>query len=346
GANLYDTPSGKTNLSFNPEIIGYNDYYPFGMLVPNRHGQADSYRYGFQGQEKDDEVKGEGNSLNYKFRMHDPRVGRFFATDPLFRQYPHNSVYAFSENRVIDGIDLEGSEYIHYGVVLADDNTVIKKFVIKDYREMNDAQIREVHSNTPSSQFYERYSQSFGDKGRGVLFTYFKQNENKELNVYGESRMEQTHVYLEELITHGMFYGPGSVTKYGPKFEKKHKNFEYDFDMEPIDMVDQIAKMHDFEQEVKDFKSHKELRFVGSDIRLVRRLQDYLERAKDKDYVVDSYTGRKPSSEAIVSASNAVLHFTEEIKGKKERIEQGYKSGKISDSDYKTYKRIIRDAEK
>ncbi|WP_435261221.1 RHS repeat-associated core domain-containing protein [Tenacibaculum sp. nBUS_03] len=333
------------NPIFVPEVVAYNDYYPFGMLVPNRHGQADSYRYGFQGQEKDDEVKGEGNSVNYKYRMHDPRVGRFFATDPLFRQYPHNSVYAFSENRVIDGIDLEGSEYIHYGVVLADDNTVIKKFVIKDYREMNDAQIREVHSNTPSSQFYERYSQSFGDKGRGVLFTYFKQNENKELNVYGESRMEQTHVYLEELITHGMFYGPGSVTKYGPKFEKKHKNFEYDFDMEPIDMVDQIAKMHDFEQEVKDFKSHKELRFVGSDIRLVRRLQDYLERAKDKDYV-DSYTGRKPSSEAIVSASNAVLHFTEEIKGKKERIEQGYKSGKISDSDYKTYKRIIRDAEK
>ncbi|MCD9612167.1 RHS repeat domain-containing protein [Tenacibaculum maritimum] len=110
GANLYDTPSGKTNLSFNPEIIGYNDYYPFGMLVPNRHGQADSYRYGFQGQEKDDEVKGEGNSINYKFRMHDPRVGRFFAVDPLAYTYSYNSPYAFSENRVIDAVELEGLE--------------------------------------------------------------------------------------------------------------------------------------------------------------------------------------------------------------------------------------------
>ncbi len=80
------------------------------MLVPNRHGSSNSYRYGFQGQEKDDELKGEGNSLNYTFRMHDPRVGRFFATDPLFRQYAYNSPYAFSENRIIDGVELEGLE--------------------------------------------------------------------------------------------------------------------------------------------------------------------------------------------------------------------------------------------
>ena len=68
------------------------------------------YRYGFQGEEVDDEVKGEGNSVNYKYRMHDPRVGRFFAVDPLTDLYPHNSPYAFSENRVIDGVELEGLE--------------------------------------------------------------------------------------------------------------------------------------------------------------------------------------------------------------------------------------------
>ena len=91
-----------------------NDYYPFGQLLPNRHGSSDSYRYGFQGQEKDDELKGEGNSLNYKYRMHDPRVGRFFAVDLLFKDYAYNSTYAFSENRVIDGVELEGAEFIYY----------------------------------------------------------------------------------------------------------------------------------------------------------------------------------------------------------------------------------------
>jgi RHS repeat-associated protein len=72
-------------------------------------------RYGFQGQEKDDEVKGEGNSINYKYRMHDPRVGRFFAVDPLAKKYPHNGPYNFSENIVLHAVELEGLEafFIH-----------------------------------------------------------------------------------------------------------------------------------------------------------------------------------------------------------------------------------------
>ena len=90
--------------------IIYIRCYPFGMLVPGRYSTANDYRYGFQGQEKDNEIKGEGNSLNYTFRMHDPRVGRFFAIDPLAPQYAYNSPYAFSENRVLDAIELEGLE--------------------------------------------------------------------------------------------------------------------------------------------------------------------------------------------------------------------------------------------
>jgi RHS repeat-associated protein len=91
----------------------YVGYYPFGQLVPNRHETsiANGHRYGFQGQEQDNEIKGEGNSLNYEYRMHDPRIGRFFATDPLEAKYPYNSPYAFSENRVIDGAELEGLEW-------------------------------------------------------------------------------------------------------------------------------------------------------------------------------------------------------------------------------------------
>ncbi len=95
---------------FLPDVIAYNDYYPFGMLKPGRHGSVDKYRYGFQGQEKDDELKGEGNSLNYKYRMHDPRVGRFFAVDPLAPQYPWYSPYQFSGNTPIMSIELEGLE--------------------------------------------------------------------------------------------------------------------------------------------------------------------------------------------------------------------------------------------
>ena len=47
---------------------------------------------------------------NYTFRVHDPRVGRFFAVDPLTKDYPWNSPYAFSENCVINAVELEGLE--------------------------------------------------------------------------------------------------------------------------------------------------------------------------------------------------------------------------------------------
>jgi RHS repeat-associated protein len=73
----------------------------------------EGYRFGFQNQEKDDEIKGEGNSINYTFRMHDPRLGRFLSVDPIAPNYPYNSSYAFSENRVNDGVDLEGLEFFY-----------------------------------------------------------------------------------------------------------------------------------------------------------------------------------------------------------------------------------------
>jgi len=65
------------------------------------YGNENDYRYGFQGQEMDDEVKGKGNSVNYKYRMHDPRIGRFFARDPLAPKYPWYTPYQFTGNKVI-----------------------------------------------------------------------------------------------------------------------------------------------------------------------------------------------------------------------------------------------------
>ena len=109
---------------FNPEIKAYNDYYPFGMLMPNRTQNAADYRYGFQGQELDNELKGEGNSINYTFRMHDPRVGRFFSNDPLTAKYPFYSPYAFSGNKVINSKELEGLEEINVFNVWTDGDGV------------------------------------------------------------------------------------------------------------------------------------------------------------------------------------------------------------------------------
>ena len=52
--------------------------------------------------------------------MHDPRVGRFLSLDPLASKYPWNSPYVFSENKVIDAIELEGLEQQKYYLNLHD----------------------------------------------------------------------------------------------------------------------------------------------------------------------------------------------------------------------------------
>jgi RHS repeat-associated protein len=66
------------------------------------------YRYGFNGKENDNEVKGEGNQQDYGFRIYDPRVGRFLSVDPLASSYPELTLYQFAGNRPIRLIDIDG----------------------------------------------------------------------------------------------------------------------------------------------------------------------------------------------------------------------------------------------
>ena len=97
----------------NPYPVGniiQSNLHSFGMLMKERTFSSGDYRFGFQKQEKDDEIAGAGNHIDFKFRGYDPRTGSFWSVDPLYASYPWNSTYAFSENRVIDGVELEGAE--------------------------------------------------------------------------------------------------------------------------------------------------------------------------------------------------------------------------------------------
>jgi RHS repeat-associated protein len=80
------------------------------MLVPNRHESLEDYRYGFNGMEKDDELKGEGNSYDYGARMLDSRVGRFLSLDPLENVFPFVSPYVYALNNPIYIIDFDGKK--------------------------------------------------------------------------------------------------------------------------------------------------------------------------------------------------------------------------------------------
>jgi RHS repeat-associated protein len=89
--------------------IEMNNYYPFGMLKSGMTANlGDSYRYGFNSYEKDDEIKGLGNSIDFGARIYDPRLGRFKSIDPLGRLYPDRSHYLFAGNSPIAFIDKGG----------------------------------------------------------------------------------------------------------------------------------------------------------------------------------------------------------------------------------------------
>ena len=90
-----------------------SDYSPFGVELDGRTVSG-GYRFGYQNQEKDDEIKGEGNSVNYSYRIQETRLGRFFIIDPIAGMFSWNSTYAFCENRLIDGIDMEGLEWENF----------------------------------------------------------------------------------------------------------------------------------------------------------------------------------------------------------------------------------------
>lgn len=67
---------------FNPDIMSITDYYAFGSSMPGRSLSVVGYRYGFNTQEKDNEVYGEGNSTSAMFWQFDARLGRGWNQDP------------------------------------------------------------------------------------------------------------------------------------------------------------------------------------------------------------------------------------------------------------------------
>ncbi|MDO9184692.1 MAG: RHS repeat-associated core domain-containing protein [Bacteroidia bacterium] len=71
---------------------------------------ANGYRYGFNGKENDNEVKGNGNQQDYGMRIYDPRLGRFLSVDPITKKYPELTPYQFASNSPIWGVDWDGLE--------------------------------------------------------------------------------------------------------------------------------------------------------------------------------------------------------------------------------------------
>ena len=93
-------------------------YYPFGLTMAGISDKALKGNYAenkirFQKQELQSKEFSDGSGLEmyeFKYRMDDPQIGRFWSIDPLSNKYVYNSTYAFSENKVTSHVELEGLE--------------------------------------------------------------------------------------------------------------------------------------------------------------------------------------------------------------------------------------------
>jgi RHS repeat-associated protein len=175
-----DDPVDGTIDYYNPVPLSQQDYYPFGMLMPGRNDVKYEYRFGFNGKENDNEVKGKGNSLDYGARIHDPRLGRFLSVDPITESYPMLTPYQFASNTPISAIDLDGFEakIAIFGGSTADPKSV-PVFKLAAERDVSlGASISSPHSIERASNFMKLLEQKTSDEGsiaRVVIFSHANQ---------------------------------------------------------------------------------------------------------------------------------------------------------------------------
>ena len=79
------------------------------MQLPGRGYVGNTYRYGFNGQEKDDEIKGSGNSYTAEFWQYDSRLGRRWNIDPVVK--PNESSYLSFGGNPIWNVDPKGDDW-------------------------------------------------------------------------------------------------------------------------------------------------------------------------------------------------------------------------------------------
>jgi len=95
---VYNVSSGT--IYFQPEVTSASDYYPFGAPIQGRSFSSTEYRFGFNTQEKTDEIAGPGNHNTATFWEYDTRLGRRWNVDPVTK--PWESLYAcLSDNPIL-----------------------------------------------------------------------------------------------------------------------------------------------------------------------------------------------------------------------------------------------------
>lgn len=96
----------RMTVDADANVVGYDDYYPYGMVMPTRSfaSSSEDSRYKFTSKERDAETTYD----YFGARYYDSRIGRWLSVDPMAEKYPGLSPYNYCLNNPVKYIDPNG----------------------------------------------------------------------------------------------------------------------------------------------------------------------------------------------------------------------------------------------
>jgi RHS repeat-associated protein len=195
-------------------VLSAQDYYPFGMTMPGRSLNTEGYRFGFNGKENDNEIKGTGNQQDYGMRIYDPRLGRFLSVDPLTKSYPELTPYQFASNMPIAAIDIDGLEsYITVKKKIDDNKSRITIYSFNDVNNsLVDMNLR--NNNGKGDRVTQKNIYAFDINNNNVIQKEEEKDDfsiaEKAVQKYG---LTSTSTKLNGIQVTNTAYASGSVSK-------------------------------------------------------------------------------------------------------------------------------------
>ncbi|HPO62153.1 MAG TPA: RHS repeat-associated core domain-containing protein [Candidatus Kapabacteria bacterium] len=233
-ATFNDLKNGDINNGFYLGSIETFNYYPFGMLEPTTPSSS-SYRFGYNGMERDDEVKekrttlgsGKGNSYDYGARFYDPRAARWFSRDPFEQKYVGLSPYHYGFNNPIITIDPNGEENIVViGLDKANNNRY--NFIQSGLLQVNNYLKTQPNEKTTVLLFNDGYNRSEIHKVQVQITKMYNGKVNVELfrnnnltNYLNSKNVENNTLSDEreaDLVTDVSIFGHGFISTYEPNY--------------------------------------------------------------------------------------------------------------------------------
>ena len=205
--------------------------------------RGSTYRFGFNGQENDTEIKGTGNSYDFGARIYDPRIGRFLSIDPLYTKYAFWGGYSFAGNFPVNAIDENGEDVFLVIWKKNDGSFSHAAIVVSNYKEVEEQVVINGETTTQI-----RYAPD-------GTYTYYDLVPGDELTLMGAI-----------FGVDAKYNTPHKINEYGDLFDMSIRNRNYETDYgtpDPPDGIIRITSDYETDEKVKkqlynERKIHKE----------------------------------------------------------------------------------------